>query len=268
MVTGQNHTFVQHNRLTFAGLFHFGVTRNTARSGSRLVNVGIHQTEFQRCGRTENLFRTRGVLDTRQFNHDTVSTLTLYQRLGHAQLVYTVTQNVDVLLNGIFTRFFQTRIGHHRAQLVAVLRGDYQVTVTLGQVIYSLIARRTVAERDAHAVVIFFTHGGVSDAFITQIAAQAVDILFLQLAERGIHIHFHQEVNATTQVKTEFHWLCIHRSQPTRGCRGKVKRHDVFITQHAHQRFTCAELRVGGVEASKNCALFQCHRLSGNFFFL
>ena len=140
--------------------------------------------------------------------------------------------------------------------------------MTLGQVIYSLIARRAVAERDAHAVVIFFTHGGVSDAFITQIAAQAVDILFLQLAKRGIHIHFHQEVNAATQVKTEFHWLCIHRSQPTRGCRGKVKRHDVFITQHAHQRFTCAELRVGGVEASKNCALFQCHRLSGNFFFL
>lgn len=142
MVTGQNHTFVQHNRLTFAGLFHFGVTRNTARSGSRLVNVGIHQTEFQRCGRTENLFRTRGVTDTRQFNHDTVSTLTLYQRLGHAQLVYTVTQNVDVLLNGIFTRFFQARIGHHRAQLVAALRGDHRVTMTLGQVIYSLIAPR------------------------------------------------------------------------------------------------------------------------------
>ncbi|WP_231106604.1 hypothetical protein [Enterobacter ludwigii] len=28
------------------------------------------------------------------------------------------------------------------------------------------------------------------------------------------------------------------------------------------------DLRVGGVEASKNCALFQSHRLSGNFFFL
>ena len=87
MVTGQDHAFIQHHRLTFASLFHFRVTRNTARSGSRLVNVGIHQTEFQRCGRTQNLFRTRGVLNTRQSNHDTVSTLTLYQRLSDAQLV-------------------------------------------------------------------------------------------------------------------------------------------------------------------------------------
>ena len=183
-------------------------------------------------------------------------------------MVYTVAQNVDVLLNGIFTRFFQTGVGHYRAQLVAALSGDHQVTVTLGQVIYSLIARRTVAERDAHTVVIFFTNGGIRDAFFTQIAAQAIDILFLQFAQRGIHIHFHQEVHAATEVKTEFHWLCAQRSQPTWGSRSKVKRHDVFITQHAHQRFTCAELRVGGVEASKNCALFQSHRLSGNFFFL
>ena len=126
MVTGQDHAFVQHNRLTFAGLFHFRVTRNTARSGSRLVNVGVHQTEFQRCSGAQNLFRARGVLNTRQFYNDTVSTLTLHQRFSHAQLVYTVAQNVDVLLNGIFTRFFQTGVGHYRAQLVAALSGDHR----------------------------------------------------------------------------------------------------------------------------------------------
>jgi hypothetical protein len=146
MVTGQNHALVQHNRLAFAGLFHFGVARNAARGGGGLINVGVNQTEFQRRGRAQNLFRTRGILDTRQFNHDTVSALTLYQRLGDAQLVYTVTQNVDVLLNGVFTGFFQALIGHHRFQAVAALRGDNQIAVTLGQVRDSLVARRAVAE--------------------------------------------------------------------------------------------------------------------------
>ncbi len=30
MVTGQDHVFVQHNRLAFAGLLHFGIARHTA----------------------------------------------------------------------------------------------------------------------------------------------------------------------------------------------------------------------------------------------
>ncbi len=36
-------------------------------------------------------------LDTRQLNHDAVSALTLNQRLGDAQLVHTVTQDINVL---------------------------------------------------------------------------------------------------------------------------------------------------------------------------
>jgi hypothetical protein len=78
MVTGQDHALVQHNRLAFAGLFHFRVARNAARGGGGLINVSVNQTEFQ-VAVAQNLFRTRGILDTRQFNHDTVSTLTLYQ---------------------------------------------------------------------------------------------------------------------------------------------------------------------------------------------
>ncbi|CSB70947.1 Uncharacterised protein [Vibrio cholerae] len=27
-----------------------------------------------------------------------------------------------------------------------------------------------------------------------------------QFFHRGIHIHFHQEVHTTTQIKAEFHW--------------------------------------------------------------
>ena len=39
MVTGQNYAFVQHNWLTFAGLFHFRVARYATGCRSGLVNV-------------------------------------------------------------------------------------------------------------------------------------------------------------------------------------------------------------------------------------
>ncbi|MNT89610.1 hypothetical protein D3C72_2303700 [compost metagenome] len=72
MVTGQNHTLVQHNRLAFTRFFHFGITRHTTRRRGRLIHIGVHQTEFQRRCRTQNFFGARSVLDTRQFYHDTV----------------------------------------------------------------------------------------------------------------------------------------------------------------------------------------------------
>ena len=72
MVTGQNHPFVQHNRVAFAGLLHFGIARNAARGSGGLINIAVYQTEFQRRRCTQNLFCTRRILNTRQLNHNTV----------------------------------------------------------------------------------------------------------------------------------------------------------------------------------------------------
>ena len=134
MVTGEDDALVQHNRLAFAGIFHFRVARNATGGRRGAINVSVNQTEFQGRGRAEDLFRTRGVLDTRQFNHNTVGALTLNQRFGNAQLVYTVTQDIDVLLNGIFAGFFQTVVGHHGFQASAALSGDNQIAVTRAKV--------------------------------------------------------------------------------------------------------------------------------------
>lgn len=145
MVTGQNYAFVQHNWLTFAGLFHFRVARYATGCRSGLVNVGVYQTEFQRCRRTQNLFRTRSVLNTWQFNNDTVSTLTLNHRLRHAKLVYTVTQDINVLLHRIFTRFTQTSIAHYRTQLVAA---PLLITVSGWRLLrYAMASSRALASR-------------------------------------------------------------------------------------------------------------------------
>ena len=106
--------------------------------------------------------------------------------------------------------------------------------MTLAQIRNGFITSFSIAESDAQAVVIFFTNGGIRDALFAQVAAQAIDILFLEFAKRGVHIHFHQEVNAATQVKAELHRLSVNSCQPARRCRGKVKRHDVFVTHNAH----------------------------------
>ena len=106
--------------------------------------------------------------------------------------------------------------------------------MAFAQIRNGFITRIRVTEGDAQTVIIFFTNSGIRDAFFAQVAAQAVDILFLEFAQRSVHIHFHQEVNATTQVKTELHRLSVNSCQPARRCRGKVKRHDVFVTHNAH----------------------------------
>jgi len=67
------------------------------------------------------------------------------------------------------------------------------------------VADIAVTELNRHAVVIGFTHVRPAQPFFAQIAAQAVHILFLELAERRVHIDFHQEVNTAAQVKTQLH---------------------------------------------------------------
>lgn len=126
MVAREDHAFVQYHRLAFAGLFHFGIARYAPGSSGGTVNVGIHQTEFQRRGRAENFFRASGITDTRQLNHNTVCATALYDRLPRRQLVNTVTQNINVLLNGVFARFAQARIGHYRAKLITALAGNHR----------------------------------------------------------------------------------------------------------------------------------------------
>lgn len=165
MVTGQDHALVQHNRLTFTRLFHFRITRNTTRCCSGLVNVGVYQTELQRRGCAQNFFRTRGILNTRQFDHDAVSTLTLYHRLSNTQLVNSITQNVDVLLYRVLTGFTQARIGHYSAQCIAATAGNNQITVTFAQVRDSFITGAAITESDAQTVVIFFANGSIRNAF-------------------------------------------------------------------------------------------------------
>jgi len=135
------------------------------------------------------------------------------------------------------------------------------------QVADALIASLTVAEANFDAVVITFADGRVRNVFLAQVAAQGVHGLLLQLAQRGIHIHFHQEVHAAAQVKPQLHGFSAEHSQPLRGRGSQVERNDELVAQLAEQRFTSAELYVRVGETSQYRAVFERNRLAGKILF-
>ncbi len=252
MVTGQNHALVQHNRLAVLHLLDFAVARDTSAGRCSSVNVGVNQTELKRCGRTQNLFGTRSVLNTRQLDDDTVRTLTLYQRLGNTQLVHTVTQNVDVLLYGVLFGFAQAVIGHHDTDIVVTAVGEYQVTMARRQIACSFVAGRGITESQHHAVVVGLTNRGIRNALVTQVATHVVHGLLLQFAQCSIHVDFHQEVHAAAQVEAQFHRLGTQHGQPRRRRRSQVQCNNKFVTQRRGEGITGTQLNVGVIESRKD----------------
>src|SRR5690606_10175371 len=81
----------------------FGVALQTKGHGARIQRGNssrgvLHHTQFQRGGTTQNFLGLGYILHTGQLHHDAVGTLLLNHRFGHAQLVDTVVQSGDVLL--------------------------------------------------------------------------------------------------------------------------------------------------------------------------
>ncbi len=179
-------------------------------SSSGTVNVGIHQTEFQRRGRAEFL------------SHEAITGCPATQpqyglrpdavRQAPATPSWlTVTQNINVLLNGVFTRFAQARIGHYRAKLIAALAAEITgVTMTRRPDERRLITRFAVTERDAQPIIIFFTNGGIRNAFFTADRCAGYRYFVLGLPNAVSISHFHQEVNAAAQIKTELHRIGVN----------------------------------------------------------
>ena len=81
----------------------------------------VHETEFQGSGGSQDLLGTGGILNTGQLNYHAIGTLTLYQRLGHAQFVDAVSNNIDILINGIGSDLGQLGLSHGRTNVEATV---------------------------------------------------------------------------------------------------------------------------------------------------
>ncbi len=209
MVTGQNYAFVQHNWLDLRGsVFTSELARYATGCRSGLVNVGVYQTEFQRCRRTQRISFARAVSEYLAVQQRYGQHLTLNQRLRHAKLVYTVTQDIDVLLHRIFTRFTQTSIAHTASQAgslpgVEITRSG----MAIAQIRNGFITSFSVAESQCSGRSCFSYATVVYGMPFHADRCAGYRYFVPEFAKRGVHIHFHQEVNAATQVKAELHRL-------------------------------------------------------------
>ena len=70
-------------------------------SRTRLAAL-VNQADFQGSRATQNIFGLGSVLHARQLHHNAVKALLLNDRFGHTQLVDSVVQGGDVLLQGLF----------------------------------------------------------------------------------------------------------------------------------------------------------------------
>ena len=90
----------------------------------------VHHADFKRGRTAQNVFGLGGVLHAWQLHHDAVCALLLNHRLGHAQLVDTVVQGGDVLLDGLLVHALGGHGVDHRSEFeVSAIRcaGGLQV---------------------------------------------------------------------------------------------------------------------------------------------
>src|SRR5205814_918310 len=117
VLAGIDHSVLEQDRTSIAVLVRLVADRYLpARRHQRVLFIDEH--DLQRRGAAEYFLRARRVLHARQLHDDTVQTLALYHRLGHAELVHTVAQRRDVLLDRIAALFEQRRLAQAPAQHV------------------------------------------------------------------------------------------------------------------------------------------------------
>ncbi len=105
VVTGQDHALLQYHGTTVAIVVDLGARRHPACGSGLDVGGLIDHVELQGRGGPQDLLGTGGVLDTGQLDDDALAALLLDQRLGHTQFVHPVTDDGDVLLEGVLLHF-------------------------------------------------------------------------------------------------------------------------------------------------------------------
>ena len=267
MIPGQNNTFLQYHRTTVTIVKQFRVWRNLTVHRSGSIRIFINQTEFESRCRAQNFLGPRGILNTRQLNNNTCRTLTLNQWLCHTQFVHTVTNNGDVLFQRIFRYGFLFGLRHGRLnpELTFIfIISESQINMAFTQMRQPFLLSIAVTESNNN-ITTGTTNTSITNAVFTQRGTEVLNQLFLRLAERFVHIHFHQEVHTTAQVKTQFQWACANGCQPFRCGGSQVQRRNKFVAQCLCNQLSGLQLIIGIIEADQYLVVFQYCAFDGNF---
>ena len=223
--------------------------------------AGIRQrfeAELQVGGLADNALGGRRILHARQLYHNTVTTLTLYQRLGHTQLVDAVAQRGQVLFDRVVFNLANGLLGQVDVEPgIAIYFNtvDQKLLIGAKQQAGGTVTCLGIHETDCQTTIVQMLDHTVAQFFLTQLGLDLADIDIQTLADRLCHVHFQQEVHTATQVQAQLHRSGAEAVEPFRCGRCQVQGDDILATQLIRDRLLGRKLGVGAGQAH------QCHAI-------
>ena len=160
-------------------------------------------------------------------NHDAFQTLLLNNGLGDTELVYTIAQGYDILLQGSTPFGICCELGQISLDVgkLAFLSGrKVKVKAIDAKGTIHLVATGLVAKpRDQLPILV--NDGCATHFFCANLTLPIGDKALFSCIDCRRHIHFHQEMNAAAQIQAKKH-RSGNLAQPLRTCGNQIQRRD------------------------------------------
>jgi hypothetical protein len=170
--------------------------------------LGVDHAKFERRRRAQDLLRLRRILHARQLHDDAIAPLALNNGLCDTQLIDTIAQRRDVLLQGEglhLVRRLLVELDEQRRLLPILALGHDQLGELATDEVVGPRAGIAIPEAQQHAAVVPAGDSGVADLLFAQHLAQIRGVALLGLADGPVHVDLHQEVHAAAQIEAEIH---------------------------------------------------------------
>ena len=248
-VAGEHHLPAHDQRLAAALGEEIAADRHAAADRAiQRARVVVDHADLERGGAAEDVLRAGRVLHARQLHDDALGALLLDDRLGHAQLVDAIAEDLDVLrdravLDALLRLGLQAG-DEPQVAAAAIGFAELQVGVVLLDGHARLHAFGLVLE--AHDdVAAFARDAGILDLFLAQQRPQVGRVAVAGLFDGRLHVDLQQEVHAAAEIEAKVHRQRADGGQPLRRRRQQVQRDDVVFAELRLQRVLGLELRVG-----------------------
>ena len=223
--TRQHDPFLKQNRSTAALLVELRANWDTPGDGGFDIAIEIHHAELKCRGRPQQFFGLGGILDPWQLHHDAGIALLLDDRLGYAELVYSIAQRGQVLLDRGLARGgqkFWFGLQKHREFFGSARVGHVQIDEIASEELSAAGFGFSVQKSDKHTPCRAARHRAEADLVFAKGGTEFRNKAIFKLPLDGIDIDLHQKMHAAAKVKPHVHRLATQAPQPLRRRRCEV----------------------------------------------
>ncbi len=228
------------------------------------VVLVVDQVELESRGRAEHAQRLVRVLNAGQLHEYAVEPLPRHDGLGNAQLVDTVAQGRDVLLDCEVLPLADVvgaKLDREHRTLAGGAGGDGQGRILPADRRGGPLRIRGRAQLDGHGVDAVVANPGKRDALVAEQRAVVALHAREKLLDRARDVHLVEEVHTASQIEAQAHGLQPDGAHPARRARHMRQRHQVFLARGLLQHAACRELLLHRMEPQHQPVLGQVGRL-------